>query len=808
MSTLVNDVKYALRQLRKSPGFAFCAVSILALGIAANTALFSALDGILFRSLPFANSKQIASVWTKSLNPRHSHFPKMNVSRSDFRDWAEQNTVFEELAAQGYRALNLTGRDEPLALTGWAVTDNLFDVFGKPPVLGRAFLPAEMSARQPNVVVLGHALWQQAFGAARDIVGQDITLDNELYSVVGIAHPDLDYRQGFRTQFYIPLTPSPSEPRYRRGLQVLGRLRPGVTLEEASAEMKTIAARLEAQYPDSNRGFTSLIIPLQELLFGKVRTTILILFAAAGLLLLIACTNVANLLLSRVDRRSQEMAVRSALGAGRWQLCRVILVESLLVSIISGVLGLLGAAWSVGLLRQGVDLLSQSGGMAGVVRIELNPWVLVFALTLSVGITLCFGLLPAWKTSLTDPLHSFRATRRGSSQSRQGRRVSNLLASAEIALAFVLLAGACLLLRSLSQLHQASPGFNQANLMMMQMTLPRTEAYKDDQQRAVFCQAVLERLQTIPGVLAAASTNIHPVSDYNFMCGFRVLDRGPQAPGEVTAAEFRTVSTDYFSTLGLPLVEGRPFQGKDDGSHRVIIVDQEFARRYFPGKNPIGQRIELGGPCEIIGVVGNHQTTTRIDETTCPHMYQPICQSCMPSVTFVVRTHSDPLTLAKPMRRAIWAIDPQQPIGDMQSMQGIIHGTHAIRRLSSLVLGLFAGSALIITVIGIYGVVASTVSQRTQEIGIRMAFGARQIDVLESIMRTGLILAGLGVAVGLVGALAMCRLLTSLLYGVNPADPVSYGLVSLIVTAVSLLACYLPARRAAKTDPMEALRYE
>jgi putative ABC transport system permease protein len=808
MSTFINDLKYAIRQLRKSLGFTLCTVLVLSLGIAANTAFFSALDGICFRSLPFAQSDRIMSVWSKSLNPRHSHFPMMNCSFLDYQDWVEQNTVFEELAAQGYRTLNLTGRGEPLALTGWAITENLFDVFKKPPILGRSFLPEEMSADQSQVVILSHALWQQAFGADPAIVGQDIALDKKVYSVVGIAHPDMDYRQGFKSQFYLPMTSGSSEPRYRHSLQALGRLHPDVTPAAASIEMKIIAARLEAQYPQSNAGFTTLIIPLQELLFGKVRGTIVILFAAAVLLLLIACTNVANLLLSRMDRRSQEMAVRSALGAGRWQLCRVILVESFVVSLIAGMVGFIGAAWGMGILRQAVSLLASSGGMAGVARIEMNPWILLFALGLSVVVTLCFGLLPAWKTSQANPLHSLRAKGRGSSQGRQGRRVSNLLASAEIALAFILLVGASLLLKSLTQLHRSSPGFNPVNMMTMRMNLPQTAAYKDDQHRAAFCRAVLERLRTVPGVTDVASTNIHPVSDYNFMCGFRLLDRENPLSSETTAAEFRTVSTNYFSTLGLPLVKGRLFQETDDGRNKVMIVDQEFARRYFPDKNPIGQRIELGGPCEIIGVVGNHQTSTQVKEQTCPHMYKPISQACLPSVTFIARIHADPLTLAEPLRRAIWAVDSQQPINAIQPMQGIVRDTHAIHRLSSLVLGLFASSALLITVIGIYGVIASAVTQRTREIGIRMAFGARHIDVLKAIMQTGLLLTGLGLVAGLAGALALCRLMSTLLYNISPFDLLSYSFVIVFITTISLLACYFPARRAAKIDPMGALRYE
>jgi putative ABC transport system permease protein len=417
-------------------------------------------------------------------------------------------------------------------------------------------------------------------------------------------------------------------------------------------------------------------------------------------------------------------------------------------------------------------------------------------------------LLPAWKTSQASPLQSLHTKARGSSQGRHGRHLANLLVTTEIALAVVLLVGAGLLVKSLIQLRRSSPGFNPVNLMTLQITLPQSEAYKTDQQRADFCEAVLRRLQAISGVSHVAATNIIPVSDYNHSQGFRFLDGAAPSSDGRTSAEFRTVSTDYFTTLGMPLTMGRLFQETDDGKHRVVIVDEEFVRRYFPNQDPIGQRIALGAPCEIVGVVGNHQTSTRINEQTSPHMYQPLSQSCMARIIFMARTQSDPLTLTEPMRRAVWAVDTQQPINHMQPMQGIIHDTHAIHHLSSLVINLFAGSAVILIIVGLYGVTASTISQRTREIGIRMAFGACRSDIIKSMMGTGLVLIGLGITIGLVGALIICRLLGSLLYHVSPVDPISYSLVIIMISVISLLACWIPARRAARIDPMEALRYE
>jgi predicted permease len=576
--------------------------------------------------------------------------------------------------------------------------------------------------------------------------------------------------------------------------------------------MQTIAARLEAQYPDTNTGFSVFLIPLQELLFGKVRGTTVILFTAAVLVLMIACANVANLLMSRAGVRSGEMAIRSALGAGRLRLVRQMLIESLLLSLIAGALGFIGAAWGMNLLSHSVALLSQSGGIGGIggtVRITMNPCIMIFAIVLPVFTTLCFGLLPAWQISHVNPLNALRAGGRSTSQDRQRRRLSDMLISAEIATAFVLLVVACLLLRSLKQLHRTSPGFNTINLMTLQLTLPQSTAYKDDQQRAAFCRAALDIMRNIPGVLGAASTSIHPMSGWNLMDSFSILNQESQTPGDITAAEYRTVSTDYFSTIGLPLLKGRLFQETDDGSGKVVIIDQEFVRRYFHDKDPIGQKIKLRlYACEIIGVVENHQTSPRIGEKTCPHLYEPISQACMNTVTFMVRTKTDPLTMADSLRRAVWTVNPDQPITHMQPMQGIARDLLSMQRLSGLILGLFAGSALMITLIGIYGVIASAVSQRTREIGIRIAFGARQVDVIRFIMRNGLILTGIGLVTGLIGALALCRLMGALLYNTSPVDPLSYIVVIVLISVTSLLACFIPARRAIRINPIEALRCE
>jgi putative ABC transport system permease protein len=809
MTMLWNDIRYGLRMLAKNPGFTLCVVLILALGIAVNTALFSALHGILFGSLPFAHSERIMSVWSRSSSPHLSHFPFMNVSAPDYYDWAEQNTVFAELAAMDHRWLNLTGRDDPRALTGWAVTENFFDVFEKPPVMGRSFVPKEIGPGKAQVAILSHALWQQAFSGRLDIVGQQIMLDNHAYTVVGVAHPDMDFRQDFRVQIYVPLERARTDNRNQRALWVAGRLLPGVTPDQAAAELRTIAARLEVQHPDTNATWAARVIPMRELMFGQTENILLVLYGAAALVLLIACANTAGLWTTRAAARSREMAVRSALGAGRLRLCRAMLVESLLLSLAAGILGFLGAFCSLDLLNRGVATLNRSSGIAGVARISMSPGILAFALGLAVVACAGFGLLPAWFVSQTNPAEALRGSGRSATQGRHHRRLSSGLVIAEIATAFVLLMGACLLLRSLDHLYRTSPGFQPAHLLTLDVTLSAQADYKDSRGRAAFCQNVLTRMQAIPGVLATGSTSALPIAGDNWANAFDVVGQSPSSSNQRPSAEYRTVSKDYFATMSIPLVEGRTFAETDGGTHNVIVVDEELARRYFPGSSPLGREIyQQGRRCEVIGVVGSIQSARMTDREHRPHMYEPLSQYCWTRATFVVKAAGDPVALTKSLRQSIWSVDRYLPVARVQTMQGVVRDSLSMPRLSAVVLGLFAGTALILTLIGIYGIITGTVSQRTREIGIRMTFGARPFDVIKFLMASGLVLIGLGLLAGLAGAVVLCRLLESQLYGISSADPVSYGSVIVFVVTVSLLACVIPALKAARVDPMVALRCE
>lgn len=808
MGTLWQDLKFGLRILLKQPLFSLVAILTLAIGIGANTALFSALHGIMFRSLPFSHTKRIMMVWSVSSNPNLSHLGFFNPSAPDYYDWVEQNTVFEELAAMSHRSLNLTDRDEPLALTGWAITANFFDVFEKPPLLGRGFLPEEIGPDKAQVVILSHSLWKQAYEGRSDILGYKITLDNKVYSIIGVAHPDIEFRQDFRIQFYIPFDLHPQQHRSNRSQWVVGRLKPGVTKAQAAAEMSAIAARLEEQYPDSNTNWNVKFTSLQERMFGKTQETLVVLYTAAGLVLLIACANVANLLLAQAANRYGEMAVRSALGADRQRLFRQMLLEGTLLSLLAGTLGFLGAYWGMDLMRYMVSVLGQSDGIAGLARITMSPWILTFAIVLSLGTTILFGLLPAWHASHTNPANVLRGSARGASQGIAHRQLSSLFVVAEISLAFVLLTGACLLLKSLDRLYRTSPGFQTAQLLTVQITLSSTSEYQRSRDRATFCHNVLEQIVSIPGVLSAASINRHPLGD-NCSKGFTIAGSDTRAAGKRAHAEYRTVSAGYFSTMGIPILRGRYFTETDDGSHKVMIVDEEFVRRYFPNQNPIG--LQIGGgrnPWEIIGVVGNIKSGRMTEIQRSPHMYEPIDQFCENNVTFMIKSVGEPIALVDAVRQAIWRVNSNQPIEHIQSMQDIINDSLSMRRLSTFILSLFAGTALILTLIGIYGVMAYSVNQRTREIGIRMAFGARGADVIKRIMLKGIVLTIVGLLTGLVVAFALCRAMSSLLYEVSTADLTTFTEVVTIVAMVALLACYIPARRAAKVDPMKALRYE
>jgi predicted permease len=804
--TTLQDIHFGLRMLRKNPGFSAVAVLILGLAIGANTTFFSALYGLLFQSLPFAHSERLVSVFSLSSNQQLKRFTFINSSPPDYYDWVNQNTTFQALAAMEDRGYNLAGADEPLAVTGLAVTANFFDVLEKPPAMGRGFLPSEVGPAKANVVILSHSLWKRAFRSRTDILGRSVTLDNRACTVVGVAHPDADYRQDNHAEFYVPLDLDPMQNRGARSLWVIGRLKPDVTEAQALTEMGTITARLAEQYPDTNKGWSVRFISLRALLFGDLQRPVVVLYAAAALLILIACANLANLLMARGLARSPELAILSALGAGRLRLCRQMLTESLLLSLLGGAVGLLLAWWGLDLMRTMVSVFQKSGGIAGTAHLTLSPWALAFTMALSFGTTLLFGLFPSWQASRTCPANALRGGR-SAGEDRAHHHLSRLLVVGEISLSFVLLAGFYLLFQSLDHLSHTSLGYRSSQLLTVEITLPAIPEYQESRSRAAFCHEVLDRMQATPEVLSAASVNKHPFTAGNNPVPFEIAERGMTKFGDRPIAEPRTISMDYFQTMGIPLLEGRDFTRTDAS---VAIVDQEFVRQNFPGENPLGRQISPPGGyvLKIVGVVGSLQPPKFADKHLNAHVYIPIDNYCLPDVAFMVRTTGDPVALAAAMRQAVWAVDRNQPIANIQPMQTLVLDRISMPRLITMIAGLFAAAALVLTLLGIYGIMAYAVHRQTHEIGVRMAFGAQRADILRMVLGKGMALVGVGSFLGLVAALILCRVISSLLYGISPTDPVAYGVVTVLVSITGLLACYVPARRAASVDPMAALRQE
>jgi predicted permease len=811
MNNLIQDLRCSLRTLSKNPGFAVVTVLILAVAIGANTTLFSALHGLLSRSLPFERPDRLMSVWSISSNPQLKHFPFINTSIPDYYDWVKQSRSFRDLSAINHKWCSLTGTPEPLAVTGWAVTADFFKVFEKPPMLGRGFLAEEIGPRKAKVVILSHALWRRTFGGRPDILGQKVTLENEPYTVVGVAHPDMAFRQDFVVDFYIPMDLAPDSARYLRRLWVIGRLKPGVTQAQAATEMQTIMARLAKQYPDTNAEWSAKLIPLQELLFGDIRWAMAMLYAAAALLALIACANIANLLIARGGARSAEMAVRSALGASRFRLGRQMLTESLVLSLAGGALGFAGSWWGVDLMRWMVSDLQKSSGVSGSARIDLDVSVLAFTVASCLAATMLFGLFPSWHASRTRPADALREGSRGASEGRERRRASAVLVVAEVSLAFVLLAGFGLVYRSLDRLMQVPLGYSPSGLTALELTVPTNSDYDrgESQKRAEFVRATLDRVRAIPGVLSAASVNIHPLSQNNVSNAFNIERRAPSRLGEEMTAEHRTVSADYFSTMGIPLSRGRVFTRADNGARNVVIVDEELVRRYFPNEDPIGQKLSFWGrTVEIVGVVGSIQPPRAADKAIRAHMYEPIDQWCHTAVTFVVRSDLDPAALSTSLRRAVWSVNPAQPVLHVRPMRSLVRDRMSLPRLITTISASFAISALALALLGIYGVMAYRVRRQTRDIGIRMAFGAQRREILGSVVGKGMVTISAGLLVGLVAALASSRAVSSLLYEPDGVDPLVYCGVIVLMALTGGVACYIPARRAAKIDPAEALRCE
>ncbi|HEV2801729.1 MAG TPA: ABC transporter permease [Pyrinomonadaceae bacterium] len=799
--TFLQDLRYGVRMLLKHRGFTFVAVLTLALGIGANSAIFSVVNAVLLRPLPYRDPDKIVYLWE-----RLPQGGEGSVSVPNLRDWQAQNDVFEEIAAYEQGNFSLMGSDLPERSAGASVTANFFDVLGVTPRYGRTFAPGEDSAGKHRVVVLSDQLWQRNFGADPNIVNRDVLIGGENYTVLGVMPPGFQFPSR-TTELWVPLVFSDRQAANRgnHAFSAVGRIKAGVTLEQAQEQMSVIARRLEQQYPDQQTNRGVIVGRVQEEIVKSVRPALLVLLGAVGFVLLIACTNVANLLLARATARRREIAIRAALGAGRARLVRQFLTESVLLSVVGGLLGLLVAKWSIG------GLLALTTGVlprAGEVRLDLR--VLGFTLLLSLLTGIVFGLAPALQTSRADVQDALKDGGTSGSSPR-ANWLRSILAVAQVASAIVLLVGAGLLVKSFVRLQQVESGVRPENVLTMRITLPAAK-YQTTEATTGFYTQLLERLAVLPGVEAVGAINLLPVQRSGTNGNVQIVGDPPDPSGRAPLVEYRTATPDYFRALGIPLVAGRFFEPAARERVPVAIVNQTFVRVILNGRDALGRQIQSdGNPIEIVGVVGDVKQTG-LTTAPRPEMFlpynSPFWQGMTQNMSLVVRASSDPTALTQAIRREVLAIDPAQPVYNVLTMEQVLDESISRQRLNMTLLSIFAVLATILSTVGIYSVMSYLVTQHTREIGIRMALGARPLDVLKLVLGQGLMLTLIGVVVGIGGALALTRLMETLLFGVHATDPVTFVGVSLLLTLVALFACYIPARRATRVDPMVALRYE
>jgi putative ABC transport system permease protein len=785
MRGLVQDLRYAVRLLAKSPGFTCAAVVALALGIGASTTIFSVVSAVLLRPLPYPDPDRVVMVWDS--NPGRG-WDKFAVSPGNFTAWSETPAGFDALAALQTAAFVLTGQGDPERLEGLRATEAVFGLTGAPPALGRAFAAADYDSGAEPVVLLTDALWRRRFAARPDILGTAVTLNAVSHTIVGVLPRDVRLPTGAEILAPLILSAQDRQSYGAHYLTVMARLGTGATVDTAQVALRAIASRLEKEHPDSNTGWTVRVVPLYEQVTGGIRPALLALGGAVGCLLLIACANVANLLLARAASRRGEIAVRSALGARPARILRMLLTESVVLAVLGGGLGILLAVWGIDLVRAlPPGTLPRSSGIA------LDPGTLAFTLALSIVTGLLFGVVPGLvlaRSRLTSALQD--GGRAGAS--RVSRRTRATLVAGQVALAHVLLVGAGLHMRSLQALLRVEPGF------------------RPDGVRAAFYDRALESLAALPGVVSVAAVTTVPVSGNDMIFSFEVDGQPPRPPDQAVSANWYSVSPGYFETMGLPLMAGRAFTAADAAaSPRVAIINQTFARRMFPGEDPLGRRLRMGidGTVarEIVGVVGDVRHYG-LDSAVTMQMYEPYAQIAFDEMTFLVRTSGDPGAIAGESRRAVLSVDPEQPVTSTRTLTGIIAESTAQRRFTLVLLSAFAAAALLLAAVGVYGVIAFAVSQRTHEIGVRMALGAERRAILGLVLRQGMTMVLAGVAAGLAGALALSRLARALLYGVGATDPPTYALTATLLCLVAFAATYLPARRATRVEPTTALRCE
>jgi putative ABC transport system permease protein len=815
MDSLLQDIRYSLRRLAKSPGFTLVVVLTLALGIGANTAIFSAVNAVLLRPLAYADPGRLVTI--EHFYPSLGGL-KAPVSVPGFRDYQALGRTFESMAVENRWAANLTGQGEPVRVPGARVTGRFFGTLGVPAQLGRGLQPGEDSAGREHVVVLSHGLWQRLFGGDRGIVGRALSLNGESYQVVGVMP------EGFRDFFnrnidlWAPLVFDPGQlgddNRTNEFLNLIARVRPGVPEEQAAAEMRSLAQQLKQRYPDSYASDWSLVTtPLAQRSVGDVRPALLVLLGAVGFVLLIACANVANLLLARAAARSKEIAVRTALGASRDRLVRQLLTESLLLALAGGALGLLLAYWGV---RSVVAL--NPGELPRADEIGIDAPVMAFTLFVSLVTGLLFGLAPAMHASAADLHGMLKEGGRGSAGDRGGQGLRRTLVVAEVALALTLLTGAGLLVKSFARLQGVDPGFDPGHLMTFNLSLPATRYPADSQQTAFFDQ-VLPAIAAVPGVRAAGATSVMPFSGSWSTASFEVEGYQPPPKTQGPWGDVRIVTPGFFETLRVPLRKGR-FLGEEDraGARRVAVVDEELVRRYWPNQDPLGKRVTFGPPAgatdtttrewiEVVGVVG-HTKHEGLDAEDRVQLYMPYRQQPLPTLTVAVRTSGDPNTYVTQLRRAVQSVDPDQPIANARTMEELIAQSVGQRRLSMLLLSLFSGIAFVLASVGIYGLMSYSVAQRSRELGVRIALGAARSDVLRLVLRQGMSLALMGIVIGVGAAFALTRLIESQLYGVRATDPATFVGVAALLGVTALAANLVPALRATRVDPAVVLREE
>jgi len=807
MDSVIKDLRFAFRSLFKRPGFTVVAVVTLALGIGASTAIFTVVDAALLRGLPYKSPDRLYHLWEKT--PKEE-FSKREFSYPDYQDY-QQNNVFEGLAAYtGGRAI-LSGSGEPESIGAPRVNASFFSVLGVDPILGRTFQAGEDKPGGPKVAVLGFGLWQRKFGGDRGVIGQTLTINGESYTVIGVLPASFQFALR-NADLFIPYQPTENQltRRFLHSTNLIGRLKPGVDATQAQSELSVIASRIEQEHNQSHAGTTVRIVPLQEEIVGNVRPILLVLLAAVGFVLLIACANVASLLLTRSLARQKEVAIRSALGASRWRVVRQLLTESLVLSLLGGAAGLFIAYWGVPALVAALPQ-NQLNAMPFLKTLSLNAGILTFSFVLSLFTGLVFGLAPSLQSARLDLNEVLKEGGRNMSAGA-GHRLRGAMVVTEIALAVVLLVGAGLMMKSVLRLLQTNVGFKTENLLTMGVVLPPSK-YREVNQLTNFNQQIQERVAALPGVSSVGTVDILPVNAGNTSRFFVDGDPIPP-PGKEIEANVRVVSDTYFQTLGVPLLAGRMFDERDTADKPgVVIIGKTIADRLFAGRDPVGRTIKYTSFQEpgdlIVGVVGDVKTTG-LDEALRPVLYYPFRQSSSPFASLVARTETDPTALAASIRSEIRNLEPDAAILNVKSMDQMIAQTPAsfMRRFPALLIGIFAAVALLLASIGIYGVVSYSVSQQTHHIGVRMALGASPSDILRMVLKQGLVLALAGVAIGVVAALGLMRLLRTLLFETSTSDVTTFALVTGVLFAVALLACYLPARRATKVDPLVALRYE